>query len=248
MKAFTLSALALTLVLLAGCAAPPDTPLTGVGLTGDYYQLNDRKFDRFVVKDRAEFAKYDKIALFPIQLDGMLILPSGTDSVNRSWTGVTYEEMLPFVESFDELARHLFSEGKSFELTNTGGPNVLAVEFRLKSFRPQTHRAGAGAMGVHTAADITTTEFGELRMQVVLANSQTGELIAVLEDGVTVTPRSFGLTSFGNTTTVDASSRNTTGNQRAAWRRTFRQWLERFRSDLQDLRETAQAQQAALVD
>lgn len=244
MKNFVLLALALTLGLAAGCAAPPDTPLEGGGLSGSYYQLNDRKFDRFVVKDRAEFAKYDKIILFPIQLDGMLILPSGTDSVNRSWKGVTYEEMLPFVESFDELARHLFSEGKSFELTNTGGPNVLAVEFRLKSFRPQTHRAGAGAMGVHTAADITTTEFGELRMQAVLANSQTGELIAVLEDGVTVTPRNFGVTAFGNTTTVDASSRNTRGNQRAAWRRTFRQWLERFRSDLQDLRDTAQVQAA----
>lgn len=236
--------LVLSFALLAGCAAPPDTPLEGEALTANYYQLNDRKFDHFVVKDRAEFARYDKIILFPIQLDGMLILPSGNTSVNRSWKGVTYEEMLPFVESFDELARHLFSEGNAFELTNAGGPNVLAVEFRLKSFRPQTHRAGSGAMGVHTVADITTTEFGELHMQAVLADSQTGELIAVLEDAVTVIPRGFGVRAFGNTTTVNASSRNTTGNQRAAWRRTFRKWLERFRADLQDLRETAQLQAA----
>lgn len=241
MKTTSVIALLALPVLLSACAtrAPSDTPITLEGEDRTYYQLNERRFDRFVVKDREVFGRYDKIMLFPIQLDGMLILRSGDPAINRSWTGVTYEDMLPYVDSFDELARHYFTEAKGFELTNTGGENVLAVEFRLKSYLPQSSRVGA--LGVDTVGDLTVTSFGEMRMQVVLADSQSGELIAVLEDGMAITPRNFGVSAFGNTTTVDASARNTRGNQRAAWRRAFRKWLGRFRSDLTDLREAALA-------
>ncbi|MDQ2076248.1 hypothetical protein [Marinimicrobium sp. ABcell2] len=235
MKVFFPSLLAL--LLLLGCAAAPDTPVYVEGADQTYYQLNDRRFHRFVVPDRDAFAKYDKLLLFPLQLDGMLILRSTDQEINRSWGGSTYEDMLPYVSSFDELAAHLFAQGRTFDLTNTGGPNVLAVEFRLKSYRPHTPRLDA--MGGGTVGDFTVTSFGDLRIEVVLADSQSGELVAVLEDAVRVSPRSFGMTAFGNTTTVDASARNTRGNQRAAWRRTFRHWLARFDADLNDLREEA---------
>jgi len=232
------TSLALAIVLLLGCAATPsDTVVSSEGLEQDYYQLNERRFDHFVVKDRQVFAQYEKMILFPIQLHGMLIMPSADDEINRSWRGVTYEDMLPYVSSFDELANHLFSEGKNFELTDTGGDNVLAVEFRLKRYRPEVNRAGSLSAG--TAGEMSVTSYGVMHMQAVVAHSQTGELIAVIEDAVQISPRRFGVTSFGNTTVVDPSSTISKANQRAAWRSAFRTWLIRFRSDLQDLRQAA---------
>lgn len=228
----------IVLASLMACSTSPETTrLTGEGLDGNYVQYDNSNFDRFVIKDPAAFAQYRKIMLFPIQLDGMLIMPSGDDEINRSWSGVTYEEMLPYVSSFDDLAGHLFAEGKDFELTNTGGDDVLAVEFRLKRYRPEVNRAGSMSAG--TAGETAVRSYGVMHMQAVLAHSQTGDLVAVLEDAVTVAPRGFGVTAFGNTTTVDASSTISKANQRGAWRRTLRSWLLHFRSDLGKLHDHA---------
>lgn len=229
--------IALGAMLLASCTALPDTPMVDENLDDDYVQYNNSRFDRFVIKDRSAFARHSKILLFPIQLDGMLIMPSADDAINRSWSGVTYEDMLPYVSSFDELAKHLFAEGKDFELTRIGGDDVLAVEFRLKRYRPEVNRGGSMSAG--TAGETAVRSYGVIHMQAVLAHSQTGELVAVLEDAVQVSPRGFGVTAFGNTTTVDPSSTISTANQRGAWRRAFRTWLLRFRSDLKALQADA---------
>lgn len=209
-------------IFLVSCSSTPKVApivLEGGDVSG-LQHVTSSKFDRFVIQEGADFSQYDKVIFFPMTFDRLKLIRSKEFDVDRSWSEMNWKEIDAIAGYFDELAKNQFKRKELFQLTNTGGNDVLAIEFRMKQFRPLAHREGA--MSDKTAGEFGVSSFGSLTIEAVLANAKTGELVAVIEDGMDL---------------ADGMQRNIKPNQAMVWRKTFRKWLERLNSDLVALHE-----------
>ncbi|MBC3765331.1 hypothetical protein [Neptunicella marina] len=195
-------------------------------------QLQQTHFDRFVVHSLADFKAVDKLIVFKLNVEKLVMPPTDDDDINRSWQQAQAQDIFDIADQFDQLAQFVFAEGKAFEATRTGGDNVLAVQFRLLEYHPTTSKDGS--WDNPTNMDKYVSSFGSAKIQAVLAKSSSGELVAVIEDTVNLT-----LGVAGRSFRYDGAmgSTNSKQNQKAAWRRAFKQWLVNLRSDLTRLKE-----------
>lgn len=225
----------ITTFLLLGCnaVAVKEDQLV-VTQTGEkYYQLNDKNFDRFVVKSRNEFTHYSKLHIQPVETEGMRILTSRDNDIDRSWIDVSTEDLQAYTNGFAELAKITFDNSETHTLSSQAGAGTLNVQFKLLEFRPYANRHGVAA--TKTAVDEAVKSFGELKYQAVLTDSLSGEIVAIAEDGISLDTRHQGLTYTGVGVGIDSRARNTLPNQRAAWRRAMKAWLTDLKEDLNDL-------------
>ncbi|MDN4502728.1 hypothetical protein QX776_09950 [Alteromonadaceae bacterium BrNp21-10] len=192
------------------------------------YQLNDTHSSRFLVTSRDAFKAFNKVMLFKMNVERMVIPPTNDNKINRSWYSAEAEDVFEIAETFDKMAKDVFSDPKILQSTHIGNDDVLAVEFRLMQFNPTASRHGS--MDDDTIVDTSYNSFGIASIQAVLAHSQTGELIAVIEDKINLSTIIAGSYAF---------SRNTKQNQMLAWRRAFKNWLQHLHQDLQKLRSEA---------
>lgn len=185
-----------------------------MGALSGYTQLNFTEFGRFVVRSIGEVKKYNKIIMFPMQFDRLKINASTNGQVQNSWNESTREEMDRLCGSFDARAKKNYADQDLLGLTTTGGIDVLAIEFRLLECIPLVAKDGQDTIG-----ETSASSFGAVTIQAVLANSKTGELVAVIEDALDLAPMT-GLT------------RTTRSSQAAAWNKAFDIWLRNLRKDL----------------
>lgn len=182
----------------------------------------DSSFDRFFLDGTRDFSRYDALIMFPITFDRMQINDNTQDEYSQSWYDSTFEEMDQICTFFDEIARKEIKRSRQFDLTNRGGDNVLAVEFRMMNFMPTSIRRGDALDTVGISSN--QMGIGGLTFQAVLVESQTGNLVAVIEDGVEIR-------SFTNTVN-DRVGRN------LAWKRSFQRVVDDFHKDLKKLQES----------
>jgi hypothetical protein len=179
------------------------------------------KFDRFFLDSTRDFSSYDALILFPITFDRMQINSNTQQEYSQSWYASTFEEMDQICTFFDEIAKKEINASRHFDLTNRGGDNVLAVEFRMMDFMPTSIRRGDALDTVGISSN--QMGVGGLTFQAVLVESQTGNLVAVIEDGVEIR-------SFTNTVN-DRVGRN------LAWKRSFQRVVDAFHDDLRTLQK-----------
>ncbi|WP_416306091.1 hypothetical protein [Neptunicella sp. SCSIO 80796] len=220
--------------LLCGCTNTIDETLVASNTGKPLYQLHNTHFDRFVVHSRKDFKQFNRLILFNMNVEKLIVSPSTDTDINRSWQQAKTEDVFAIAEQFDELARFIFDKGKAFEYTHTGGEDVLAVEFRLMRYDPLVSKNGA--WDNPTSMDRYISSFGQAHIQVVLANSKTGELVAVIEDALNL---NLGIAARSFSTDAAMGSTNSRQNQKAAWRRAFKIWLSNLREDLERLKQQA---------
>jgi hypothetical protein len=198
-------------------------------------QLDNSHFDRFVVTNPEIFSAYKKIIFFPMQFDRLTIDLSADNELTNSWNDSSWDEMDSICQYFDDFAHKIFSEREGFTPTRRGGKDVLAVEFRLMNFMPYGKRYqdnNAGTVAVRS----DNTGIGTVTFQAVIADSQSGELLAVIEDGMEVNAGNMMMIKGDLALQIDSNNK---ASQNLAWRKVFKRWAEYLHKDLSSLQLSA---------
>lgn len=196
--------------------------------TNTMTQVESAKSGIFLLKSPDALAQFSKVILFTMNVEEMVIPTSTNRKLDNTWRTIEAKQIFDIADDFDLLAKKEFPEGSRFEHTFKGGDDVLALEVRLLEFKPAVYRDGEDRSGGFGESTFET--FGTVKLRVVLAHSQTGELIGVIDDFIGLSTEFAGKTFLGE---------NTSRNQKIAWRRAFRKWLYQFRDDLETLSESS---------
>lgn len=177
------------------------------------------EFSTFFYDTTVDFSKYDQAIFFPMTFDRMELSGATGDDFRESWNKSSFEEMDKICQFFDDFIMKKFKSSDYVTPTLKGGPNVLAVEFRMKDFMPTSMRRedALGTVGGSTNA----MGVGVLTFQAVLVESQSGRLVAVIEDGMNI--------SSGTYSVDDRIGRN------LAWRRSFSKLVNKLHQDFKTL-------------
>lgn len=178
------------------------------------------KFDVFFYDKSTDFSKYDKVILFPMTFDRMKLSDEAGKEFSESWLDSTFDEMDKICGFFDKFAKKAFKESRHFDVTNTGGDNVLVLEFRMMNFTPTSMRKPNGHGTVGSSSNLLGV--GGLTFQTVVAESQSGKLVAVIEDGLIIRSGSYSVS-------------NKLGRN-LAWRQSFQKVISDFHRDLKKLK------------
>lgn len=232
MKLFTT---VLSLAVLSACSVTEQSiPEFTAVPDSNLQQMQDTRFDHFVIDPQADFSKYDKVIFFPTQFDKLTIDEGADNQLTNSWNASTWDEMDKICQFFDDFAQLTFAQKSGLEPTNRGGENVMAIEFRLINFMPYQRR--------YQDADRDTVALrgqrnglGSITFQAVVANSKTGELLAVIEDGMELNPGNMLIVKGDPNLQVDSASRMA---QNVAWRKTFKRIANRLHEDLMRLKQS----------
>ncbi|MDO3380611.1 hypothetical protein [Gilvimarinus algae] len=181
----------------------------------------DSEFSTFFYDTTADFSQYDQAVFFPMTFDRMALTGAGNNEYIASWEKSTFEEMDEICQFFDDYIQKTFKRSDVLQATQRGGPNVLAIEFRMKDFMPTSMRREDALDTVGESRN--RLGVGTLTFQAVLVESQTGKLVAVIEDGLEIKSSSYAAD--------DRVGRN------LAWKRSFQRVVQKLRDDI----ETRQA-------
>ncbi|MFT7558519.1 MAG: hypothetical protein ACI93R_000414 [Flavobacteriales bacterium] len=224
-----------TLALLSACGAQPTKEVTLPGIEGKFLSLGDTRLEQFLVRDEKQFSEYNKIAFYPLKIEGMTIEQTGKRRIDKSWTNLDVNDFSAQSTAFAKETRKLFHGNKEFTLTQKAEEKTLAVQVRFVRMYPNAPYPSKDiGSGIN---DETYRNFGKLAIQATVSDINTGELLAIIDDGFTLLPSGTGISSFGSTTTVDLTSRNTSASLNNAMRKGISQWLYGLRSDLVKLKK-----------
>lgn len=220
-------------ILLTSCSS--NTTQSAVSFKSiphsDLKQVVDSQFDRFVVTDPEVFSHFQKVIFYPMQFDRLSIDKSAAAELVDSWNDSTWDEMDHICQYFDDFAVKIFAERKGLLPTHQGGDDVLAIEFRLINFMPYGKRYKDADLGT-VATRTERNGIGRITFQAVIAHSQSGQLLAVIEDGMEV--------NAGNMMMIkgDLALQVASGNkasQNLAWRKVFKHWVSTLHAELRRL-------------
>ncbi len=203
-----------------------DSKKLDIEYTEDYIVNNfemfpSRYFDRFVINKGVDFSNFDQVIFFPMTFDRLTLSDKTSYKLVKNWNDSTWEEMDKICGFFDYFAKKKFKKKKLFGLTHRGGDNVLAVEVRLTEFTPKVSKDGAFAS--NTMMDESLDSLGVIQYRAVVAHSQTGELIAVIEDGVEIASGQLMV--------------NNRASQNLSWRAAFKRLSNDLYHSFKELRE-----------
>ena len=228
-------------LLLVACSNTPATSVAELKNVpqSDLQQLTNSHFDRFVMPDAQAFSRYQKVIFFPMQFDRLTIDLSAAQNLRDSWNESSWDEMDKICQHFDDFAQKIFAEREGFAPTQRGGDDVLAIEFRLMNFMPYGKRYKDNDAGT-VATRSSDGGIGAVTIQAVIADSQSGELLAVIEDGMEVNAGNMLMIKGDLALQVDSNNK---ASQNIAWRKVFKRWLEYLHKDMRRLQLSASTPQ-----
>ena len=228
-------------LLLASCSNTPNSEqVTFKNVPqSDLLQLTHSHFDRFVVPDPKVFSRYKQVIFFPMQFDRLTIDLSADPNLRNSWNESSWQEMDQICQHFDDFAQKIFAEREGFVPSQRGGNGVLAIEFRLMNFTPYGKRYKDNDAGT-VATRSSDGGIGAVTIQAVIADSQSGELLAVIEDGMEVNAGNMLMIKGDLALQVDSNNK---ASQNIAWRKVFKRWLEYLHEDMRRLQLSASTRQ-----
>ncbi len=193
------------------------------------------KWNSFAVLDRAksgmffydttvDFSNYNKVLLFPANIDGMKITSGAKPEYVESWRNVTKSDWEAIINTFDNVVRKRFSASKNYELTDTTDQGVIAVQIRLKEFVPNIRHTHT-PMGT-VGQSFNLTGLGDLNIQVALMDSKSKQVIVVVKSTNFVTSGRY-------------AGEDNRYERKRAWRKTFERFAYRIHSDMKKLQKLA---------
>ncbi len=149
-------------------------------------------FDAFIVKDKEIFRNYHSLYILPLALDTMEINMDTDALVAKDWK-LDAETKGIFLDYFSQ-AKSLYYEAnrekRSLNVVDKVAPGVMAVEFRIKEFRPYTTR-DASDMG-DRVTEARGPSYGQLTLQITILDATSHEFIAYLLEGRHVSGAVYG--------------------------------------------------------
>lgn len=163
-------------------------------------------------------ASYKKIMFLPLSLESLDVAKTQNSAIDRSW--VLDEKDKQFYKGLfqDSIEKVFTASAKSgFSLVDKPGKSTLHANVRLKTLNPQV--ANMGDSGGGSSLDQTKGSFGDVTVQIVLKDSQTGEFVGIIEDG-----RALSIST-------SVAQKVNRANYKYAWIRTFTHWAENLKRE-----------------
>lgn len=182
----------------------------------------ESNFSTFFYDTTADFSRYDQAIFFPMTFDRMELADESGEKFSESWQKSSFNEMDKICQFFDDYLLKKFKSSKYIQPTLKGGPNVLAIEFRMKNFMPTSLRREDALGTVGESGNMMGV--GTLTFQAVLVESQTGKLVAVIEDGLQIASGSYSID-------------NRVGRN-LAWKRSFQKVVQKLHDDFKTLHKS----------
>jgi hypothetical protein len=215
-------------LFLGGCAGQqPPSIQTGPDadvVMGNLNRVDNARADFVYVDPAIDYGRYQGLLLEPLDLDHVEIRqPDGSQlgtRIERPWT-LTDSDRDSLRASFDEIMRRELGADGAFRLSDEPADDVLRVEAMLTRIAPNAPKDDVRTRS--TARTIVYTQgTGSLSIELVLTDSLSGEVLALLKD-----------TRDGETTMFSMNTR--VGNLNEV-RRIFSGWGRRLQSGLLGLR------------
>ncbi|MBE9540057.1 MAG: DUF3313 family protein, partial [Proteobacteria bacterium] len=140
--------------------------------------------DMAYLKPDADFGRFNKILLIPLGVDNVEIKqPNTSSSINRHnqvWE-LTDEDKLKLQELFYEAMSKQLQEKGGYTLVTEPGEGILQVQARLLGIAPSAPKDDSRSRPIGRGA-VYTEGAGAMSVGVVFANSQNGEILALMKD------------------------------------------------------------------
>ncbi len=171
--------------LLAACASEPhvETGANAEVIDGNLHKVDNSRTDIAYVDPDANFGKYNKILLTPLGVDNIeIIQPSSGGSIGRNvdWE-LTDKDKQNLQDAFQEaMVKQLETKG-GYPIVTEAGDDVLQVSALLTGIAPSAAKDDNRSRPIGRST-VYTKGGGALAIVVGFADSQTGEVLALIKD------------------------------------------------------------------
>ncbi|WOJ95611.1 DUF3313 family protein [Congregibacter brevis] len=188
----TLTAVALPLALLVGCAEQPSiqTGEDAEVIMGGLAKVDNSRADLAYIDPNADYARYTKVFIVPLDVDNVEIIQPDTSGsmvnrYNREWE-LTDSDKAKLQSSFQESMAKALTDGGAFEIAEQGGDDVIKLEAMITQIAPSAPKDDQ--MSRTTARSTVITEGGgSMSLAIMLADGDSGEPLAIIKDRRTST-------------------------------------------------------------
>ena len=174
-----------TLALLAACSSTPEVQ-TGedAEVIGDnLHRVDGSRADMAYIDPDADFSKYNKVMLRPLGVDNIEVIQpskSGTSMSRRDWELTESDKQMLQQAFHDSMKKQLEDKG-DFPLTDEPGDNVLEIGAMITALAPSAAKDDGRSRPTGRSYVITEGS-GAIAVAVAFADSETGEVLALVKD------------------------------------------------------------------
>jgi len=215
--------LVMTTLVLTACSNSPtfENLVSQNAETKGLFLVSNTHFDEFYSKRSATLAGYDKLYFNPLDLSALEVDVSRLDLREQDWVLKDQERQL-MQGYFDERVKRVFSTpaGNVFQLADAAGQGVLAVTLEALKFTPNAAKDDGQNRALR--ADVFTRSVGDLKFNVRVNDSQTGQLLMFIRHN----------DKIGN---VGYLARNDRNNNIRQLKITMEKWVRLIRIDIQSI-------------
>ncbi|MEM1142678.1 MAG: DUF3313 family protein [Pseudomonadota bacterium] len=229
-------ATALGLVLLGACAPSP-TIQTGADaettLDGALNKVDNTAVDLAYVDPDADYGRYTKVWVTPLDLDNVEIeQPSSNSSIlnryNEEWE-LTDDDKVKLQEAFANSMQRELTRNGDFAAVSSGGDDVIVVEAMITKIAPSAPKDDTASRGMGRSR-VFTQGAGGMAIAIVLADGDSGEVLAIIKDARSSENSNWGL--------------NDSVTNMADVKRNFNTWALRIHKGLLGLKQRASSAEA----
>ncbi|MFT4768025.1 MAG: hypothetical protein ACI8RN_001155 [Glaciecola sp.] len=230
----TLVTVALPLALLAACAEQPSiqTGENAETILGELAKVDNSRADLAYVDPTADYARYNKIYVAPLDLDNVeIIQPDANSSMlnrfNREWE-LTDADKQKLQRSFQESMSKALTDGGAFEIADQGGDDVIKLEGMITRIAPSGPKDDQMSR-TSTRSTVITEGSGSMSIAIMIADGDSGEPLAIIKD----TRSSVNSSMWGVNNSV---------SNMAEVRRNFNAWAKQIHDGLLTLQARGKAE------
>ncbi len=208
------------LLLLTGCAGTPEVQ-TGpdAEVIGDnLHRVDNSRADMAYVDPNADFSRYTKVLVHPLGVDNIeVIQPDSRSSVmNRSDWELNDGDRKALQEMYRNAMVKQLEERGHFPIVEQAGDDVLVISAMITAIAPSAAKDDSRSRPAGRTYVITEGA-GSVAVAVGFADSETGEILALVKDSRSTT-NNWGL--------------NNSVTNRADVQRMFNSWAIQINSSL----------------
>jgi hypothetical protein len=169
---------------LFACAGEP-TVQTGEDaetIMGTLNRVDNSRADLVYVDPSVDFGRYERIRLLPLGVDNVeIIQPPGSSistRINRDWE-LTDADKARLQREFAEAMERELTRKNGYALTDETADDVLVVESMITQLAPTAPKDANRTAG---RGEVYTEGAGAISIAVVLADAESGEVLALIKD------------------------------------------------------------------
>ena len=174
-----------TVLLLAsalGLAACSQTPVVQTGpdaevIEGNLHRVDNSVADKAYRDPAVKLTDYDAVILEPLVMDDVEIIYDRTRNYrNIDWTLNDKDK-----EGLQQLFSKAFASDQRFTLTDQPGPKTLRVTVTLVKLEPNAPKDDFDSRPIGRSTYVTEG-FGAISVRAVMEDTETGKVVAIMED------------------------------------------------------------------